>query len=151
ASRSPTRSRCRTPTARSTTSSAATSSRPCPTPRALSEIRRALRPAGRAHLIAEDYGMRCCHPTQLNARRFWQEIPWRFEAAVGGDLHVGRKTFTILHDLGFVDIACDYVVVDTLRVDREIFARIWEAWRDGYTDTIVEKVGVPRDEVERRW
>ena len=35
------------------------------------------------------------------------------------------------------DIAADYIVVDTLRVPRETFARIWEAWRDGYTDSIV--------------
>jgi hypothetical protein len=32
-----------------------------------------------------------------------------------------------------------------------VFARIWEAWRDGYTDPIVEHTGVSRDEVERRW
>jgi len=120
-------------------------------PRAVAEMRRVLRPGGRLHLIAEDYGMLWCHPTELNADYFWQQVPWKFEAAIGGDLHIGRKTFTILHDLGFSDIACDYVVVDTLRVERETFARIWEAWRDGYTDSLVEKAGVPRDEVERRW
>ena len=119
--------------------------------RVLAEIRRVLRTGGRAHVIAEDYGMLWCHPTESNADYFWQVIPWRFEAAIGGDLHVGRKAFTLLYDLGFDDIRCDYVVVDTLRVEREVFARIWEAWRDGYTDSLVEKAGVPRDEVERRW
>src|SRR5205823_2223822 len=109
----------------------------------LAEIRRVLRPGGRVHLIAEDYGMLWCHPTELNADDFWQRIPWRFEAAVNCDLHVGRKTFTLLHDLDFDDIRVDYVVVDTLRVERETFARIREAWRGGYTDPIVEKAGVP--------
>ncbi len=119
--------------------------------RVLAEIRRVVRPGGRVHLIAEDYGMLWCHPTELDADGFWQVIPPRFGAAVGCDLHVGRKTFTHLHDLGMTDIAADYIVVDTLRVDRETFARIWEAWRDGYTDSMVEHGGMTRAEIEQRW
>jgi len=70
---------------------------------------------------------------------------------LGCDLHVGRKAFTLLHDAGMTDVAADYIVVDTLRVDREIFARIWEAWRDGYTDSMVEHCGASRQEIEQRW
>jgi SAM-dependent methyltransferase len=119
--------------------------------RALDEMVRVLAPGGRVHLIAEDYGMLWCHPTASDADGFWQAIPPRYGAAVGCDLHVGRKMFTYLHDRGLRDIRVDYVVVDTVRVEREIFARIWEAWRDGYTDSIVEHAGAPREEVERRW
>ena len=119
--------------------------------RALSEMVRVLKPGGRLHLIAEDYGMLWCHPTELDSDGFWQRIPNLYGPAVGCDLHVGRKTFTHLTDLGLRDIKADYVVVDTLRVPRETFARIWEAWRDGYTDPIVQHTGVPRGEVERRW
>jgi ubiquinone/menaquinone biosynthesis C-methylase UbiE len=119
--------------------------------RVLSEIARVLRPGGRVHLIAEDYGMLHCYPTELDADGFWQRIPQRYSAAAGCDLHVGRKTYTLLHDLGMTEIAADYVVIDTLRVPRETFARIWEAWRDGYTDTITEHSGIPREEIERRW
>ncbi len=119
--------------------------------RALEEMARVARPGGRLHLIAEDYGMLWCHPTELDADGFWLRIPPRYAAATGTDLHVGRKTFTLLRDLGFADIAADYVVLDTIRVPRETFARIWEAWRDGYTDSIVEYSGVPRAEVEERW
>jgi SAM-dependent methyltransferase len=117
----------------------------------LSEIHRVLRPGGRAHVIAEDYGMLHCYPTELDADDFWQRLPPRYSASAGCDLHVGRKTFTLLHDLRFTAIRADYVVVDTLRVPRDTFARIWEAWRDGYTDTIAEHAKVPRDEVARRW
>lgn len=119
--------------------------------RVLGEIRRVLRDGGRAHLIAEDYGMLYCHPTELDADGFWTVIPPRYSAAIGCDLHIGRKMFTILHDLGMRDIRADYLTIDTLRVPRDTFARIWEAWRDGYTEAIVEHGGVPADEVSRRW
>jgi SAM-dependent methyltransferase len=119
--------------------------------RAVEEMVRVARPGGQLHLIAEDYGMLWCHPTALDSDGFWQRIPNLYGPAIGCDLHIGRKTFTLLSDLGLREIAADYVVVDTLRVERETFARIWEAWRDGYTDSIVQNTGVPRVEVERRF
>jgi ubiquinone/menaquinone biosynthesis C-methylase UbiE len=119
--------------------------------RALEEMVRVLCPGGRLHLISEDYGMLWCHPTESGSDGFWLRIPPLYGAAVGCDLHVGRKTYTYLHDLGCTEIAVDYVVVDTLRVARETFARIWEAWRDGYSGPIVEHTGTPLEEVERRW
>ena len=119
--------------------------------RALGEMSRALRPGGRLHVIAEDYGMLWCHPTRLGSDGFWQRLPPAYGAAIGCDLQVGRKTFTHLRALGFADIAVDYVVVDTLRVPRETFARIWEAWRDGYTESLVEHTPAPRAEIEQRW
>jgi ubiquinone/menaquinone biosynthesis C-methylase UbiE len=119
--------------------------------KALTEMVRVLRPGGRIHVIAEDYGMLWCHPTGLDSDGFWQRIPNLYGPAVGCDLHVGRKMFAHLTDLGMREITADYLVCDTLRVPRETFARIWEAWRDGYTEPIVEHSGVPRQEVERRW
>ncbi|TMA16112.1 MAG: class I SAM-dependent methyltransferase [Deltaproteobacteria bacterium] len=94
--------------------------------RALLEMVRVVKPGGRLHLIAEDYGMLWCHPTELDSDGFWQRMPGLYGKAIGCDLHVGRKTFTHLTDLGLADIAADYLVLDTLRVPRDTFARIWE-------------------------
>jgi SAM-dependent methyltransferase len=117
----------------------------------LREIRRVLRPGGRAHVIAEDYGMLWAEPTPGNSDQFWQIIPWKCEVGFGCDLHIGRKMFTLLTDLKMNDIRADYIVVDTLRVPRETFARIWEAWRDGYSDSIVQFGGVTREDNDRVW
>jgi len=119
--------------------------------RAIAEMARVLAPGGRVHLLAEDYGMLWCHPTRDGSDAFWQKYPPAYGRGQGCDLHVGRKAFTMLHALGFVNIAVDYVVVDTIRVPRETFARIWEAWRDGYTDGLAQHAGVPREEVTRGW
>ena len=119
--------------------------------RAVAEMLRVLKPGGRLHLIAEDYGMLWCHPAAHDPDDFWQNIPRAFGKSIGCDLFVGRHMFTILHDLGARDIKVDYVVVDTLRVPRETFARIWEAWRDGYTETIAAAAGWPPAKVHERW
>src|SRR5256885_14362954 len=119
--------------------------------RALAEMARVVKRGGRLHLIAEDYGMLWCHPTALDSDGFWQRMPNLYGAAIGCDLHVGRKTFTLLTDLGLTDIRVDYLVLDTLRVARDTFARIWEAWRDGYTDALVQTTSVPRAEIDERF
>jgi len=119
--------------------------------RAVAEMVRVTRPGGRLHLVAEDYGMLWCHPTGLDSDGFWQRIPILYGAAIGCDLHIGRKMYTVLADLGLRDIAADYVVVDTVRVERETFARIWEAWRDGYIEPLVQHTGIPRSEIEQRF
>jgi SAM-dependent methyltransferase len=120
-------------------------------PRAVAEMARVAKPGGRLHLLAEDYGMLWCHPTARDSDEFWQRLPQAFGRAVGVDNHIGRKMFTVLTDLGLRDITVDYVVVDTVRVPRDTLARIWEAWRDGYVDTIAEHTGVPAAEVEGRF
>lgn len=120
-------------------------------PRAVKELARVVKRGGRLHVLAEDYGMLWCHPTARGSDGFWQVLPAIFANAIGCDNHIGRKMFTLLADLGLRELAVDYVVVDTLRVPRDVFARIWEAWRDGYTETLAAHTPMPRAEIEARW
>ena len=96
----------------------------------LAELLRVTRPGGRLHLIAEDYGMIHFERRRLDPDAFWDEAPRSFGAATGTDMFVGR-----------------HVPVDTLRVPRETFATIWEAWRDGYAEVVASHTRFSRDEV----
>jgi ubiquinone/menaquinone biosynthesis C-methylase UbiE len=102
--------------------------------RVLAELVRVTRSGGRLHLIPEDYGMLHFRRTPLNPDDFWQEAPAKFGEATNTDLYIGRHVYGMLLDLGLLDITFDYIVVDTLRVPRDTFAAIIEAWRDGYTE-----------------
>jgi SAM-dependent methyltransferase len=107
--------------------------------RVLAELVRVTRPGGRLHLIPEDYGM--LHFETGGAhdlRAFWYEAATAFGAATGTDLFAGRNAFGHLATLGLEDVTVDYVIVDTLRVPRDTFAAILEAWRDGYVEGIAE-------------
>jgi len=103
---------------------------------AMAEMVRVAKEGGRLHLLVEDYGMIHMHPTRLDADRFWLDGPPTYGAATGTDLHIGRSGYGRLRALPVEEIGMHYVVVDTLRVPRETFAAIWEAWRDGYVDSI---------------
>jgi ubiquinone/menaquinone biosynthesis C-methylase UbiE len=106
--------------------------------RVIVELARVTRSGGRLHLIPEDYGMLHFQRGALDPRRFWHEVPAAFGDKTDTDMFMGRDTYEILRRIGLADIAVDYVVVDTVRVPRETFASIIEAWRDGYVEPIVE-------------
>jgi ubiquinone/menaquinone biosynthesis C-methylase UbiE len=106
--------------------------------RVVAELARVTRPGGVVHLIPEDYGMLHFQRAALDPRDFWHEAPASFGAATDTDLFIGRHIFGVLQSLGLQDITVDYAVVDTLRVPRETFASILEAWRDGYVEPIAE-------------
>jgi len=104
--------------------------------RILAEMKRVTRPGGRLHLIAEDYGLIHCHPCAIDPERFWREGPITMGERTGTDLHCGRKAFHWLHELGLEDLRLDWLILDTLRVPRELLATIFGAWRDGYSEII---------------
>ena len=113
--------------------------------RVIAELARVTRHGGYLHLIAEDYGMLHFQRAAPDPREFWHVVPASFGDATQTDLFVGRNSFGILHALGLEAITMDYIVVDTLRVPRETFASILEAWRDGYVDVVGEITPVSRD------
>ena len=113
--------------------------------RVIAELARVTRRGGYLHLIAEDYGMLHFQRGSLDPRDFWHEAPAKFGSATGTDLFIGRNIFGILAAMNLADITIDYVVVDTLRVQRETFAAILEAWRDGYAEPIGELTPITRE------
>jgi ubiquinone/menaquinone biosynthesis C-methylase UbiE len=105
---------------------------------ALAELRRICKPGGWLHILSEDYGMLHMMPGKLDPDRLWHEGAVEFGRNTGVDTRIGRRTWTLLRALGIEELRVDYVTVDTLRVPRETFAAMMEAWRDGYVDAIGE-------------
>jgi SAM-dependent methyltransferase len=114
--------------------------------RVIAELARVTRPGGYLHLIPEDYGMlHFQRGPLLDPRDFWHAATPAFSARTNTDLHIGRNTFGILAAMNLDEIKVDYVVVDTVRVPRETFAAIIEAWRDGYAESIGELTPISRE------
>ena len=111
-------------------------------------FQRQLRPGGWLHLINEDYGMLHMQHGKMNPDRLWHAGAIALLESTGTDGRVGRNSFTMLHRLGMKDIHIDYIVLDTLRVERKTFARIMQAWQDGYTDTIAENTALGEQEIK---
>ena len=114
--------------------------------RVLAELVRVTRPGGYLHLIPEDYGMLHFQRGALDPQDFWHIAPARFGAATGTDLFIGRNIFGILSTMRLEAITVDYVVVDTVRVPRDTFASILEAWRDGYVEPIAALTPITREQ-----
>jgi ubiquinone/menaquinone biosynthesis C-methylase UbiE len=106
--------------------------------RVVAELKRVTRPGGWLHVIPEDYGMLHFPTGDPDPRVFWDEAPVRFGEKTNTDLFAGRHAWSQFTALGLTDVTVDYVVVDTVRVPREIFASILVAWRDGYVEPIAE-------------
>jgi ubiquinone/menaquinone biosynthesis C-methylase UbiE len=113
--------------------------------RVIAELVRVTRGGGYLHLLPEDYGMLHFQRGALDPRDFWHTAAPSFGSGTATDLFIGRNTFGILAAMNLEEIKVDFVVVDTLRVPRETFATIIEAWRDGYVDSIAQLTPFTRD------
>lgn len=106
--------------------------------RVLDEIGRVLCPGGWLHLLSEDYAMLRMPRGERDPDRFWVDIVLPYLESIGCDGRIGRHSPPLLEARGYAQIAMDYVVVDTLRVPRDVFGGILRAWRDGYVDVLAE-------------
>jgi ubiquinone/menaquinone biosynthesis C-methylase UbiE len=104
--------------------------------RVVAELVHVTRAGGYLHLIPEDYGMLHFQRGALDPRDFWHVAPAAFGSATESDLFIGRNIFSILATMNLEEITVDYIIVDTVRVTRETFAAVLEAWRDGYAESI---------------
>jgi ubiquinone/menaquinone biosynthesis C-methylase UbiE len=113
--------------------------------RVIAELVRVTRRGGYLHLIPEDYDMLHFERAATDPRDFWYQAPKSFGEKTGTDLFMGRHTFRILAAMALKETKVDFVIVDTLRVPRETFASILEAWRDGYAESIGELTPISRE------
>jgi SAM-dependent methyltransferase len=104
--------------------------------RILAELVRVARPGGHVHVLAEDYQMLHMMSGPLDPDVFWRKGPVEYAARTGTDARIGRRAWTLMRAAGLKDVRVDYVVVDTLRVPRRVFADIITAWRDGYVEVM---------------
>jgi SAM-dependent methyltransferase len=110
--------------------------------RVLAELVRVTRPRGRVHVLAEDYSMLHMMSGPHDPDLFWRKVV-EFAARTGTDARVGRRAWTLLRAAGLEDVRVDYVIVDTLRVARSVFADIITAWRDGYVEVLATPESPP--------
>lgn len=104
----------------------------------INECKRVLTIGGWLHLLLEDYTM--IHfegPPEFD--QFWLDGPVKFGLDTQCDLRIGRRGLSLIQ--GFHEKMMNFVVVDTERVDREDFAQVFTAWRDGYCDILSGYLG----------
>ena len=104
--------------------------------RILAELVRVTKPGGHVHVLAEDYSMLHMMSGPLDPDVFWRKGPVEFSERTGTDSRIGRRAWSLMRAAGLRDVRVDYVVVDTLRVPRRVFADIITAWRDGYVEAL---------------
>lgn len=115
--------------------------------RVLAELKRICRSGGWIHLLSEDYGMLYMPEGSLDPDRLWHEGVIPYTHSTGTDARIGRRTWALMNRLGLADLHVDYVIVDTIRVERATFAAIIQAWRDGYTDALARHSRLTTEEV----
>jgi ubiquinone/menaquinone biosynthesis C-methylase UbiE len=118
--------------------------------RLVAEAYRVLRAGGLLYLLAEDYAGVLFETDDREARDLYLDAaPGMLRH--GTDLLHGRRAYGLLRAAGFQDVRVDPIVLDPTTCSRETFARMLRFWRDGYVGILGESLGVPPEEVGRRF
>lgn len=72
----------------------------------------------------------------LDSDNLWQGGEIAVAQKMDTNARIGRRTWSLLREAGLEDIRVHYMIIDSLRVPRDTFAAIMEAWRDGYVDAL---------------
>lgn len=113
----------------------------------IAELYRICKPGGWIHVLSEDYGMLHMPAGAVDPDRLWHEGVIEYTRHTHTDARIGRRTWTVMNELGMQDLRVDYVIVDSLRVPRQTFGTIIQAWRDGYTEVIAEYTKLGEDDL----
>lgn len=119
--------------------------------RVITELVRVTRPGGVVHLLSEDYGMIHMMSGPRDPDLLWRDGPIAYAARTGTDARIGRRSWSLLRAAGLERITVDYLIIDTLRVPRRVFADILIAWRDGYVEPLSAGSVVPMAEFRARF
>jgi SAM-dependent methyltransferase len=107
----------------------------------LKELYRILKPGGRMYLNGEDYDLIVGYPHDGEIRKVY-DAAGKYGTAIGMDLYNGKKLYSILSGLRLANIRLDYLDVDTVNSDRQLFAEMIKSWRHFSAQTIGEKLGL---------
>jgi SAM-dependent methyltransferase len=107
----------------------------------LKELHRILKPGGRLYLIGEDYDLIVGYPNDRDIRTVY-DAAGKYGQAIGMDLYNGKKLYSILSGLRLGNIRLDYLDVDTVNSDRQVFAEMIKSWRHFSAQTIGRELGI---------
>lgn len=113
----------------------------------LDEMLRVLKPGGRLHVLPEDYGMIHDSSSARELDRLWQAGWIEAGRNTGIDLCIGRKLPAMLLQRRLCDVQTDFVVIDSLRVDRTLLTQVFAHWRDLAGAWLTDNTSVHRSEL----
>jgi len=107
---------------------------------------------GVLHMLNEDYGMLYCFPTEKDVEKLWDACRSFFKNT-GTNPLIGRMSYNLSFQLGsnIKHIDIEHIFADTVKAPREIIAKIFETWRDGYSDIIASNSSLSKEEIYSLW
>jgi len=119
--------------------------------RVIKQMARLAKKDGILHMLNEDYAMIYAYPTKFDVREI-SNVCVSFLNNTGTNGLFGRMSYNItLHNAHPSKIDINTILVDTIKVQRSTVAKIWETWRDGYSQILSDHSGVPKDQIIAMW